>query len=78
MGGIKLVKKAEEVEELQSIELDETVVITEGITLYTWFNDNWVNFTTGEQFTSFKPPKNLQYFRKKIRYLHKTKILQHE
>lgn len=71
MGGIKLVKKAEEVDELQSIELDETVEITEGITLYTWYNDNWVDFTTGEQFTSFKPPKNLQYFRKKIRYLHK-------
>ena len=71
MGGIKLVKKAEEVDELQTIDLDETVKITEGITLYTWYNDNWVDFTTGEQFTSFKPPKNLQYFRKKIRYLHK-------
>jgi len=71
MGGIKLVKKAEEVDELQSIELDETVQVTEGITLYTWYNDNWVDFTTGEQFTSFKPPKNLQYFREKIRYLHK-------
>ena len=78
MGGIKLVKKAEEVDELQSIDLDETVVITEGITLYTWYNDNWVNFTTGEQFTSFVAPKNLQYFRKKIRYLHKTKIVQNE
>jgi hypothetical protein len=69
MGGLKMVK--DDVEELQSIDLDETVKVTSGINLYNWYNDNWVNFSTGEQFTSFKPAKNLQYFRKKIRYLHK-------
>jgi plasmid rolling circle replication initiator protein Rep len=67
MGGLKMVK--DDVEELQAIDLDETVKIEPGINLYNWHNDNWVDFTTGEQFTSFKPLKNLQYFRKKIRYL---------
>ena len=76
MGGLKMIK--DDIEELQSLDLDETVKVTPGINLYNWYNDNWVDFTTGEQLTSFKAPKNLQYFRKKIRYLHKTKIVQHE
>jgi hypothetical protein len=76
MGGLKMVK--DDIEELQSLDLDETVKVTPGINLYNWYNDNWVDFATGEQLTSFKAPKNLQYFRKKIRYLHKTKIVQHE
>lgn len=65
MGGIKLVK--DDVDDVESIDLDETVKIEPGINLYHWYNDNWVDFTTGEQFTSFKPPKNLQYFRNKIK-----------
>lgn len=64
MGGIKLVK--DDIDDVESINLDETVEIKPGINLYTWYNDNWVDFSTGEQFTSFKPPKHLQYFRKKI------------
>ena len=76
MGGLKMVK--DDIEELQSLDLDETVKVTPGINLYNWYNDNWVDFATGEQLTSFKAPKNLQYFRKKIRYLHKTKTVQHE
>jgi hypothetical protein len=69
MGGIKLVK--DDVDDVESIDLDETVKIEPGINLYTWYNDNWVDFTTGEQFTSFKPPKNLQYFRNKIKKIPK-------
>jgi hypothetical protein len=72
MGDIKLLKKAEEVEELQSMDLDETVTIGPDIILYKWYHDNWIDMYTGEQFTSYKPPKNLQYFRKKIRYLKKN------
>ena len=72
MGGIKIVKQAEEVEELQSMDLDETVTIAPGINLYIWCDNNWFCMGTGEQFTSYKPPKNLQYFRKKIRYLKKN------
>jgi hypothetical protein len=72
MGNIKLLKKAEEVEELQSLDLDETVTIGLDIILYKWYHDNWIDMYTGEQFTSYKPPKNLQYFRKKIRYLKKN------
>ena len=69
MGGLKMIK--DDIEELQSLDLDETVKVTPGINLYNWYNDNWVDFATGEQLTSLKPPKNLQYFRKKIRYLTK-------
>jgi hypothetical protein len=69
MGGIKLVK--DDVDDVESIDLDETVKIEPGINLYHWYNDNWVDFTTGEQFTSFKPPKNLQYFRNKIKKIPK-------
>lgn len=72
MGDIKLLKKAEEVEELQSLDLDETVTIGSDIILYKWYHDNWIDMYSGEQFTSYKPPKNLQYFRKKIRYLKKN------
>ena len=72
MGGIKIVKQAEDVEELQSMDLDETVTIAPGINLYIWCDNNWFCMGTGEQFTSYKPPKNLQYILKKIRYLKKN------
>jgi radical SAM superfamily enzyme YgiQ (UPF0313 family) len=57
---------------VQSMDLDETVTIGQDIILYKWYHDNWIDMYTGEQFTSYKPPKNLQYFRKKIRYLKKN------
>ena len=65
MGGIKLVK--EEIDELTAEIIDETLPVKN--TIYIWNGQNWYDPFTQENFSSFKPTKNLAAYRQKIRYL---------
>lgn len=69
MGGITMV--SDEIEEYITEECDETLVDTKKHRkeLFMWMDDNWVSPYTGECFSSFRPKKNLKFYRKKIRYL---------
>lgn len=69
MGGITMV--SDEIDEYITEEADETLVDTKKHRreIFIWMDDNWINPYTGECFSSFKPDKNLKYYRKKIRYL---------
>jgi hypothetical protein len=67
MGGIKYIK--EEIDELTAEIIDETLPIKN--TIYIWNGVNWYDPYTLENFSSFKPTKNLAAYRQKIRYLEK-------
>lgn len=71
MGGLKCIK--DDITDIEAaIIVDETVKKAENIEVYFWNVDNWYDPGTGELISSFKPTKNLSFFREKIRYLQKN------
>jgi hypothetical protein len=69
MGGITAI--SDDIDEYITEEADETLIDKSSIAkeIFIWMDDNWINPYTGECFSSFKPMKNLKFYRKKIRYL---------
>jgi plasmid rolling circle replication initiator protein Rep len=67
VGGIKYIKGAEEVEELETIEIED-IEVEDAIWMY--IDRDWVNMNTGELLTGYEPSKRDLSKSKKIRYLH--------
>jgi plasmid rolling circle replication initiator protein Rep len=75
MGGIKMLKQAEDLEEIEAIEIEN---VKEDFALWQWqrigmneekYTYDWVNIFTGELLTGYEPNDKEWKYSKRIRYL---------
>jgi hypothetical protein len=69
MGNAKMVKISEDINEIQSMEIDETIDNDDDSIFYMWHEYQWASPYTGLLLSSFVPSNQLVKFAKRIRYL---------